>query len=695
MPRIPTLNDLGARPIPRSNRAIATVRNAGAVADAVGDLGGKAAAFGQGMLEKEDKLNFAAAQAEYMREDIATRAELEADPDYGTFDKRYTERMAVAKQRAASLIKSKSDRSLFDAANRVDFERGRAAVLGLARGKETTAGLATLETTLDTLHDNARLAPDEATRALAIQTANETINGAVAKGYMNPVQAVEAREKWTAGYVTEQAMMMLNREEPEAAKAYIEKNAGFMDWKTRLSLEERTAGMLDKREASNIVDSIMGAATNTGDAAVAYSDPLRGRGNGVSSEYGERRATGVHNGVDFTGRVGTPVYSIGAGVVKKVGRDARSGNFVIIDHGNGRTSSYSHMQDGIALKEGDAVTPDTTLGGIGMTGKTTGPHVHVVVKDNGATIDPVKVIENARQPRRHDLTGIYAQIDAVAEAQGWTPEKTERVRQEADRRVARDETLVKRDEDTAMRSALDVIDELGDGFTDISQIPNAGSLSASDRIRLKGIAEQNRKPKEVLADGDTYLGLKQMRIHDGAKFKATDLRRFRAEMTRAEFDELTTKQAEMQEEKPVNVSLRSGITSTISLLATPDMKLTGVPARNKTAYAESRADYLRVYDIMETELRQLTGGKRTPTDAEYNQAFQSATRSVAVKYDTSFIGIPTGQSVREKPRYDLDAGDIPPSVRQRIERDYREVYGTSPDDEKIAGIYIKYKGTRW
>lgn len=151
----------------------------------------------------------------------------------------------------------------------------------------------------------------------------------------------------------------------------------------------------------------------------------------------------------------------------------------------------------------------------------------------------------------------------------------------------------------------------------------------------------------------------------------------------------------VKEKGPADESLRSGITSTISLFATPDMKLTGISSTNKTAYAESRADYLRVYDIMETELRALTGGKRKPTDAEYNQAFHSATRTVVLKFDTSFLGMSTGQRTAEKRRYELEAEDIPGSVRQRIANSYKRVYGSEPDEEALARMYRRYKGVHW
>jgi murein DD-endopeptidase MepM/ murein hydrolase activator NlpD len=109
--------------------------------------------------------------------------------------------------------------------------------------------------------------------------------------------------------------------------------------------------------------------------------------------YGDRRAKGVHDGLDLAAPVGTPVLAPGAGKVVGVlsaadGNDA--GNRVFIDHGGGITTSYAHLA-GFNVKVGDIVVPGQQLGTIGMTGRTTGPHLHWVARLHKTTIDPRSV----------------------------------------------------------------------------------------------------------------------------------------------------------------------------------------------------------------------------------------------------------------------------------------------------------------
>ena len=82
--------------------------------DAVSGLGNELYGTGQRIFEKEDRLAYAAAKTAMLKADVATRQELENDPDYETWESRYTERMTAAREQAAGLIRSKSDRALFE-----------------------------------------------------------------------------------------------------------------------------------------------------------------------------------------------------------------------------------------------------------------------------------------------------------------------------------------------------------------------------------------------------------------------------------------------------------------------------------------------------------------------------------------------------------------------------------------------------
>ena len=113
----------------------------------------------------------------------------------------------------------------------------------------------------------------------------------------------------------------------------------------------------------------------------------------IGSRFGEIRQTGSeqirHLGVDFTAPLGASVYAINSGVVKKVYFDTIYGNSILIDHGQGIFSAYFHMDKTIA-KEGEEVKKGTKIGTVGKTGYATAPHLHLSVKINGISVDPIK-----------------------------------------------------------------------------------------------------------------------------------------------------------------------------------------------------------------------------------------------------------------------------------------------------------------
>jgi murein DD-endopeptidase len=115
----------------------------------------------------------------------------------------------------------------------------------------------------------------------------------------------------------------------------------------------------------------------------------------ITSRYGYRRDpfTGkrtLHGGLDLSAKVGEPTYAMLAGVIIKVGSDARSGNFVTIRHGS-FTISYCHLTRSL-VTVGTKVGPGDTIALAGNTGRSTGPHLHLTVKYNGTLIDPMVVL---------------------------------------------------------------------------------------------------------------------------------------------------------------------------------------------------------------------------------------------------------------------------------------------------------------
>lgn len=116
--------------------------------------------------------------------------------------------------------------------------------------------------------------------------------------------------------------------------------------------------------------------------------PLNGT---ITSTYKQHEARGSH-GLDIDGSKGDPVEAPAAGKVIKSGYDAKSGNFLMIDHGNGVVSSYSHL-DKRYFKPGQVIQAGDTLGTVGNSGHVVsetgdGSHLHYRVRVNGKDVDP-------------------------------------------------------------------------------------------------------------------------------------------------------------------------------------------------------------------------------------------------------------------------------------------------------------------
>jgi murein DD-endopeptidase MepM/ murein hydrolase activator NlpD len=112
----------------------------------------------------------------------------------------------------------------------------------------------------------------------------------------------------------------------------------------------------------------------------------------MSSKFGQRvdPFTGRmswHAGVDFAGRAGSPVIAAGRGVVSYAGNRKGYGLMVEITHADGYVTRYAH-QKSLAVASGDLVVKGQTIGAIGSSGRSTGPHVHFEVMKNGRHVDP-------------------------------------------------------------------------------------------------------------------------------------------------------------------------------------------------------------------------------------------------------------------------------------------------------------------
>jgi murein DD-endopeptidase MepM/ murein hydrolase activator NlpD len=144
-----------------------------------------------------------------------------------------------------------------------------------------------------------------------------------------------------------------------------------------------------------------GASPEAGTGARSLSDilsrlvwplPLGDRRN-VRSGYGYRGGGygRYHYGVDLQAGRGDPVYSAADGIVAAVGHAGAYGNSIRVDHGQGLSSFYAHL-DRVLTTSGAAVQRGQVIGLVGSTGNATGPHLHFELRWGDRWIDPLAVL---------------------------------------------------------------------------------------------------------------------------------------------------------------------------------------------------------------------------------------------------------------------------------------------------------------
>jgi murein DD-endopeptidase MepM/ murein hydrolase activator NlpD len=123
----------------------------------------------------------------------------------------------------------------------------------------------------------------------------------------------------------------------------------------------------------------------------------------ISSGYTNRRYHPVlkeyrpHRGVDYAAPRGTPVRSVGDGVVQRAGYEGPNGNYVKIRHNGTYTSGYLHLSR-LSVTPGERVQQGQTIGYVGSTGRSTGPHLDYRLWKHGTPVNPVTLELPPSQP---------------------------------------------------------------------------------------------------------------------------------------------------------------------------------------------------------------------------------------------------------------------------------------------------------
>lgn len=154
-------------------------------------------------------------------------------------------------------------------------------------------------------------------------------------------------------------------------------------------LDELESQIEDRSRQLDVLEALLGNRRLSEEVRLE-GRPIRG--GWMSSGFGYRAdpfngKRSFHGGLDFVSPKGSDVLAIAAGVVTFSGNRANYGHLIEIDHGNGVVTRYAHNKENL-VSVGDAVKKGEVIGLVGSTGRSTAPHVHLEVIENGRLVNP-------------------------------------------------------------------------------------------------------------------------------------------------------------------------------------------------------------------------------------------------------------------------------------------------------------------
>ena len=130
-------------------------------------------------------------------------------------------------------------------------------------------------------------------------------------------------------------------------------------------------------------------------AAIPAIQPVRNENlKSMVSGFGYRtdpftKARKMHEGMDFTAKIGTPIYATGDGIVARADNSVSGfGNHIVIRHGFGYETLYGHLSK-YKCRAGQRINRGDVIGYVGSTGRSEGPHLHYEVHKNGKVVNPL------------------------------------------------------------------------------------------------------------------------------------------------------------------------------------------------------------------------------------------------------------------------------------------------------------------
>ncbi|MFM2353246.1 MAG: hypothetical protein RLZZ608_652 [Actinomycetota bacterium] len=202
----------------------------------------------------------------------------------------------------------------------------------------------------------------------------------------------ELRAEAQAAYEEAQAAAL----EAQAALTAQQENQARLEAQLAVLVENRAATEADY--AAGIAAQYgSGSSLDAGQIVNGWAVPVSGY---ISSPYGYRvhpvsGRVAFHSGTDIAASCGRAMYAASSGTVEYAGWNGSYGNFIRINHGGGLTTAYGHIQPGgILVQMGQPVAVGQQIARVGTTGNSTGCHLHLEVRQNGSSTDPMAYLRN-------------------------------------------------------------------------------------------------------------------------------------------------------------------------------------------------------------------------------------------------------------------------------------------------------------
>ena len=174
-----------------------------------------------------------------------------------------------------------------------------------------------------------------------------------------------------------------------------EKSAMLAETKKNIA-RLRAFALAEEQESARITRLLKGGSSSgSGKYAGTFMWPAPGHTR-ITSPFGYRihpilHVRKLHTGIDIGAPSGARIVAAGNGTVIYAGSNGGYGNFTMIDHGDGLVSCYAHQKK-ILVSKGQHVSAGTTIGYVGSTGLSTGPHLHFEVRVNGVPKNPMSYL---------------------------------------------------------------------------------------------------------------------------------------------------------------------------------------------------------------------------------------------------------------------------------------------------------------